>query len=560
MPWWLLGVSMVATTFAIDTPNLVTDIVRQDGVAGNWVWWAFLLTGMLTTFVYARLWRRSNVTTDLEFYELRYSGRPASFLRAFRAVYLGVFFNVMIMANVCLAAIKLGGVVLGLSPGETLLLASLVTVVYSSLGGLRGVIITDFIQFLVAMAGSVWAAIVVVNRPEIGGLKELLVNPAVSGKLSLLPDFSDTSLLVAVFIVPLAVQWWSVWYPGAEPGGGGYVAQRMLSARDERHATGATLFFNLAHYALRPWPWILVALASLVMYPNLEALQAAFPHLPASLVKHDLAYPAMLAFLPAGVLGLVIASLIAAFMSTISTHLNWGASYVANDVYRRFYRPNATEREVVRVGRVTTFVLMGLAAVVALALDNALQAFNILLSIGAGTGLIFILRWFWWRINAATEISGMVFSFLVAVFFEFVYPRLGFPPIAGHVQLVLSVAVTTTLWLLVTLFTRPTDDATLRAFYRLIRPTGPGWSRIRRQLAEAGEPVAIETGQGSLPRSLLNFVIGTFAVYCALFGIGYLVYGRWSIGLALLALATGGGVFLLRSMIPSSSPTPSSHG
>ncbi len=548
MPWWLLGVSMVATTFAIDTPNLVTDIVRQNGIAGNWVWWAFLLTGMLTTFVYARLWRRSGVTTDLEFYELRYSGKPAAFLRGFRAVYLGVFFNVMIMANVCLAAIKLGGVVLGLSPAETLAIASVITVIYSSLGGLRGVIITDFVQFVLAMIGSVWAASLLVNHPDVGGLGALLTHPNVSDKLSLLPDFNDPALLVGVFIVPLAVQWWSVWYPGAEPGGGGYVAQRMLSAKDERHAIGATLFFNLAHYALRPWPWILVALTSLVMYPNLDTLQAAFPHLPANLVRDDLAYPAMLAFLPAGVIGLVIASLVAAFMSTISTHLNWGASYVVNDVYQRFWKPDATEAQLVRVGRITTFALMLLAALVALALENALQAFNILLSIGAGTGLIFILRWFWWRINAATEIAGMVISFLVALFFEFGYAKLGFAPLSGPVQLVVSVGVTTVLWLLVTLLTPPTADATLQTFVRTIRPAGPGWTRVRQQLADAGEtPPATD---GSLPRGLLNFLLGTFAIYFALFGTGLLLYGRLGAGLGLLAGAAVGAVYILRSFSP----------
>ncbi len=551
MPWWLLGVSMVATTFAIDTPNLVTDIVRQHGVAGNWVWWAFLLTGMLTTFVYARLWRRSGVTTDLEFYELRYSGKPAAFLRGFRAIYLGVFFNVMIMANVCLAAIKLGGVVLGLSPAETLLIASLITVIYSSLGGLRGVIITDFVQFILAMIGSVWAAGLLVNHPDVGGLSALLAHPNVSDKLSLLPDFHDPTLLVGVFIVPLAVQWWSVWYPGAEPGGGGYVAQRMLSAKDERHAVGATLFFNLAHYALRPWPWILVALASLVMYPNLDTLRTAFPHLPANLVRDDLAYPAMLAFLPAGVIGLVIASLIAAFMSTISTHLNWGASYVVNDVYRRFWKPEATEAQLVRAGRLTTFALMVLAALVALALENALQAFNILLSIGAGTGLIFILRWFWWRINAATEIAGMIISFLVAVFFEFGYTRLGFAPFSGPLQLVVSVGVTTVLWFAVTLLTPPTADATLQAFYRAIRPSGPGWERVRRQLAEAGETPP--PADGTLPRGLLNFVIGTFAIYFALFGTGLVIYDRLGAGVALLAGAVIGAVIIVRSI-------PSRHG
>ncbi|WP_221030162.1 sodium:solute symporter family protein [Actomonas aquatica] len=551
MPWWLLGVSMVATTFAIDTPNLVTDIVRQNGIAGNWVWWAFLLTGMLTTFVYARLWRRSGVTTDLEFYELRYSGKPAAFLRGFRAIYLGVFFNVMIMANVCLAAIKLGGVVLGLSPAETLIIASVITVVYSSLGGLRGVIITDFVQFILAMIGSVWAASLLVNHPDVGGLTALLSHPNVSDKLDLLPDFNDPAMLVGVFIVPLAVQWWSVWYPGAEPGGGGYVAQRMLSAKDERHAVGATLFFNLAHYALRPWPWILVALASLVMYPNLDTLQAAFPHLPANLVRDDLAYPAMLAFLPAGVIGLVIASLIAAFMSTISTHLNWGASYVVNDVYQRFWKPDAIEAELVRAGRLTTLALMVLAALVALALENALQAFNILLSIGAGTGLIFILRWFWWRINAATEIAGMIVSFLVAVFFEFGYDYFGFTPLSGPVQLVTSVGVTTVLWLLVTFVTKPTDDATLQRFYQLIHPSGPGWTRVRQQLTDAGS--ALPTSDGALPRSLLNFVIGTFAVYFALFGFGSLLYGRTGSGLALVAGAIVGAVLILRNLPARSS-------
>ena len=548
MPWWLLGVSMVATTFAIDTPNLVTDIVRQHGVSGNWVWWAFLLTGMLTTFVYARLWRRSNVATDLEFYELRYSGKPAAFLRGFRAVYLGVFFNVMIMANVCLAAIKLGGVVLGLSPAETLLIASVITVAYSSLGGLRGVIITDFVQFILAMIGSVWAASLLVNHPDVGGLGALLSHPNVSGKLNLLPDFNDPAMLVGVFIVPLAVQWWSVWYPGAEPGGGGYVAQRMLAAQNERHAVGATLFFNLAHYALRPWPWILVALASLVMYPNLDTLREAFPHLPAALVKDDLAYPAMLAFLPAGVIGLVIASLIAAFMSTISTHLNWGASYVVNDVYRRFWCPTATEPELVRAGRWTTVGLMVLAALVALALDNALQAFNILLSIGAGTGLIFILRWFWWRINAATEIAGMIISFVVAVFFEFGYARLGFEPLAGHVQLIVSVGVTTVLWLAVTFATKPTDDATLQSFYRLIRPTGPGWSRTRQQLSDCGETLPVVDPATALPRSLLNFLLGTFVVYFALFGTGSLLYGRTGVGIGLMLAAIVGATVILRNL------------
>ncbi|MDX1569990.1 MAG: sodium:solute symporter family protein [Xanthomonadales bacterium] len=553
MPWWLLGVSMVATTFAIDTPNLVTNIIRQNGVAGNWVWWAFLLTGMLTVFVYARLWRRSGVTTDLEFYELRYSGRSAAFLRGFRALYLGVFFNVMIMANVCLAAIKLGNIVLGLSPLQTLVLASLITVIYSSAGGLRGVIITDFIQFGLAMLGSIWAATLIVGMPQVGGLDNLLAHPNVSGKLNLLPDFDDRTMLVSVFIVPLAVQWWSIWYPGSEPGGGGYVAQRMLSARNERHAVGATLFFNLAHYALRPWPWILIALASLVVFPDLEALRQSFPDVAPGLIQDDIAYPAMLGFLPHGVLGLLIASLAAAFMSTISTHLNWGSSYVVNDFYKRFINPEAGQRQQVRIGRISTVVLMVLAGAVALVLESALQAFSILLAIGAGTGLIFILRWFWWRINAATEIAGMIISFLVAVFFEFGYQRLGFEPLAGHVQLVASVGVTTVLWLAVTLLTPPTDDETLQQFYRLVRPAGPGWARVRAQLLATGADRAEIDAEGSLTRGIRNFVIGSFTVYFWLFGFGYMLYGRAVTGLILLGLATAGMVFLIRQIIATRS-------
>jgi len=378
MPWWLLGVSMVATTFSADTPNFVTQVIRQDGVSGNWTWWAFLITGMLTVFVYAKLWRRSDVLTDLEFYELRYSGKAASFLRGFRAIYLGVFFNVMIMASVCLAAIKIGGILFNLSPTECILYASIITVFYSTLGGLKGVIITDFLQFIVAMVGAIWAAIYVINLPEINGLSNLLSHSEVSTKLNFLPDFSDQKALVTLLIIPIAVQWWSVWYPGAEPGGGGYIAQRMLSAKDEKNAIGATLFFNIAHYALRPWPWILIALASIIVFPSLESIQIAFPNVDESIINHDIAYPAMLTLLPKGLLGLVVASLVAAFMSTISTHLNWGASYISLDFYKRFVKPEASDKEIVNVGRISTVCLMALAAVVSLFLEDAKDNFNIL--------------------------------------------------------------------------------------------------------------------------------------------------------------------------------------
>jgi len=527
MPWWLLGVSMVATTFSADTPNLVTDIVRKNGVSGNWVWWAFLLTGMLTVFVYARLWRRSGILTDLEFYELRYSGKGAAFLRGFRAIYLGVFFNIMIMATVSLAAIKIGSVLLGLSPITTLLIASIVTVVYSMLGGLRGVIYTDFVQFGLAMIGSIWAAYVLLGHAEVQGLSNLLNHPNVSGKLSLLPDFNNTELLIPLLIIPLAVQWWSVWYPGAEPGGGGYVAQRMLAAKDEKNAMAATLFFNVAHYALRPWPWILIALCSLVVFPDLASIQAAFPNVDQSVINDDLAYSAMLTFLPSGLLGLVVASLIAAYMSTISSHLNWGSSYVVNDWYKRFYKPEASEKELVNVGRISTLVLMICSAFLALALENALGAFNILLQIGAGTGLIFILRWFWWRINAYSEITAMIVSFAIALYFEFLHVDvLGFTEMADHTKLISGIALTTLAWLVVTFMTQPTEHHTLLSFYKLIRPASAGWKPVINQAISDNNLDTAQVNPGKLPLQILAMLIGCMTVYAFLFGTGYLIYGN----------------------------------
>ena len=527
MPWWLLGVSMVATTFSADTPNLVTDLVRQHGVSGNWMWWSFLLTGMVTVFIYAKLWRRSEVLTDIEFYELRYSGKAAAFLRGFRALYLGVFFNMVIMATVLLAAIKIGGVMLGLSPFQTIFLASLVTVIYSMLGGLRGVLITDFIQFIIAMVGAIYAAVIVVNLPEVGGLANLLSHPNVQGKISILPDFSDTNLLIMVFIIPIAVQWWSVWYPGAEPGGGGYIAQRMLAAKDEKNAMGATLFFNLAHYALRPWPWILVALASLVLFPNLESLAAEFPNIDARIVKDDLAYSAMLVYLPSGILGLVVASLIAAVMSTISTHLNWGASYVVNDFYIRFIKHNPSDKEQVFVGRATILILMILAAVLALFLSNALQAFHILLQIGAGTGLLFLLRWFWWRINAASEIAAMIISFVVAIYFEIIHVRLGFPELIEWKKLIIGVAITTVGWIVVTLVTKPTDQKTLFNFINKVNPGGPGWKRILQIAKKEGYDIqTLVSEKWDLPSSLLGVFLGLLMIYNGLFSIGFWLYGN----------------------------------
>lgn len=545
MPWWLLGVSMVATTFSADTPNLVTDIVRKNGVAGNWVWWAFLLTGMLTVFVYAKLWRRSEVLTDLEFYELRYSGKMAAVLRGFRAIYLGVFFNIMIMASVCLAAIKIGGVMLGLTPFEVVVIAGSVTVVYSVLGGLRGVIFTDFFQFAMAMIGSIWATIVIVNLPEVGGLTNLISHENVVGKISILPDFNDSSQLIPLLIIPLAVQWWSVWYPGAEPGGGGYIAQRMLAAKDEENAMGATLFFNIAHYALRPWPWILIALASMVVFPDLASLQTAFPDMAADKINDDLAYPAMLTYLPAGLLGLVVASLIAAFMSTISTHLNWGSSYVVHDFYRRFFRPEASGKELVMVGRISTVIMMILAGILALVLSNALQAFNILLQIGAGTGLLFILRWFWWRINAYSELTAMIVSFVIAFYLEILHVNyLGFEPIADESKLLIGVFLTTIAWVAVTLMTPPTEHATLVNFYNKIRPAKIGWLPVLDKAVRNNEISIAVFHTGQYPLKFLGMVAGCFTVYSTLFATGFWIYGNHSSAMVATAIAVIGGISL----------------
>ena len=543
MPWWLLGVSMVATTFSADTPNLVTDIVRQNGVAGNWVWWAFLITGMLTVFVYAKLWRKSGVLTDLEFYETRYSGKEAAFLRGFRAIYLGVFFNVMIMASVSLAAIKIGEVMFGLEPWKTVVYASVITVAYSSLGGLRGVILTDFLQFIVAMIGSVAAAFYVVNLPEVGGLTQLMEHPVVSTKLDIIPDLSNREMFITLLVIPLAVQWWSVWYPGAEPGGGGYIAQRMLSAKNEKHAVSATLLFNITHYALRPWPWILIALASLIVYPDLASIKEAFPNISDNTLGNDLGYSAMLLTLPKGLLGIVIASLIAAYMSTISTHLNWGSSYVAYDFYQRFVNKEATEKQLVNVGRISTVVLMILAGLFALVLTNALDAFQILLSIGAGTGSIFILRWFWWRINAYSEITGMVVSFVLALLYKF-GPEF-ITSIPTEFQLLWSVGITTASWVIVTLVTKPTDYKTLQTFFNSVKPYGRGWNGFKK--IAAGQNLTLEKSVGKFSVDLIAMFAGIVIVYSLLFSIGQFVYGNTLYGMIYLGVSALATFALIRT-------------
>ncbi|MGJ8659767.1 MAG: sodium:solute symporter family protein [Cellulophaga fucicola] len=552
MPWWLLGLSMVATTFSTDTPNLVTDIVRTDGVSGNWVWWAFLITGMLTVFVYAKLWRKSNVNTDLEFYELRYGGKPASFLRKFRSIYLGVIFNVITMSAVTLAAIKIGGIMLGLEPWQTVVSAGLITVTFSALGGFKGVVYTDFLLFFVAMGGAIGAAYYLVNLPEVGGVTNLLTHEDVKGKLSILPDFSNTKAVITLLVIPLAVQWWSSWYPGAEPGGGGYIAQRMLAAKDENHAIGATFFFNIMHYALRPWPWILVALASIVVYPDVASIAEAFPNIAADKLGHDLAYPAMLTKLPSGLLGLVLASLIAAYMSTISTQLNWGSSYIVYDFYKQQVNPNASEKQLVAVGRLSTVVLMVLSACLALLMQNAMEVFDMLLLFGAGTGLIFILRWFWWRINAWTEIAAMFASGVLSIVLKvtplgnylFALDTGVFP---DWFQIPFVVLITTIIWVAATFMTKPEPKEVLNSFYKKIQPGGPGWEKVVIDAKADNIEIVNPNEKWSVPSGIGAMVLGCVLIYTCMFATGYWIYGETTKGIIFTGIALVAGFLLVKA-------------
>jgi SSS family solute:Na+ symporter len=561
VPWWLAGLSMVATTFSSDTPNLVTDIVRRNGVAGNWVWWAFTLTGVATVFFYARMWRRSEVLTDLEFYEIRYSGKAASFVRGFRSVYLGFLFNCIIMATVNLAACKIAAIMFGLSRWETLIAVGFLNVIFAALTGLWGVLIIDMIQFFTMMTAVIAAAYFAVRA--VGGLGSLvtkvsaMTGPGGINFLSMLPNFrSNWDLAIAIFIMPLAVQWWAVWYPGAEPGGGSYIAQRMLASKSEKDSLGAVLFFNLAHYVLRPWPWILVALASLVIFPQLSDIKAAFPHLDPSLLGHDIAYPAMMKFLPVGFLGLLVGGLIAANSSTNLTHLNWGASYLVHDFYRRFINPTATEKHYVRVGRIATIALFVFAGALVFVLDTAKDSFDIILQVGAGTGLLYLVRWFWWRVNAWCEVNAMISSFLFSVLL-LVLRKFGiFVP--THYALILTVVVTTISWMLTAFLGPQTDQEQLIKFYKKVRPFGPGWRVIRKEAGisetEAG------TGRESFPLALVGWVSGSLTIWSALFTVGNVLYGRWVYAGVLLAVFIGSGLVLIRVVnrlwANGGSPTP----
>ncbi len=546
VPWWLAGLSMVATTFSSDTPNLVTDIVRRNGVAGNWVWWAFTLTGVATVFFYARLWRRSGVMTDLEFYEIRYSGTAASVVRGFRAVYLGLLFNCMIMATVNLAACKIAGILFGLERWQTLLFVGVLNVVFAAHSGLWGVLVIDMIQFFIKMTAVIAAAYFALQVPVVGGLsglvEKLSATPGPGGinYLHVLPDFtSQWDLAVAVFIMPIAVQWWAVWYPGAEPGGGSYVAQRMLASKSEKDALGAVLFFNVAHYVLRPWPWILVALASILVYPELADIQKAFPNLDPSLLGHDIAYPAMLRFLPAGFVGLMVGGLIAANSSTILTHLNWGASYLVHDFYRRFVRRDATEAHYVLAARVATILLFLASSATVYLLDTAKDAFDVILQVGAGTGLLYLVRWFWWRVTAWSEVVAMVSSFGMSLLL-LALNRRGIV-ISTHLALISTVAVTTVCWVLTAFLGPQTDRDVLVAFYRKVRPAGPGWAPIR---ALAGP---LEGGRvaDNIPLAMLGWAAGCTVIWSALFAVGSVLYGRMGQAAFLAAVFIASGLVLL---------------
>ncbi len=632
MPWWLLGVSMVACTFSADTPNLVADLVRNGGVAANWGWWAFLITGMVTVFIYAKLWRRSEVMTDLEFYELRYGGKPAAFLRGFRSVYLGVFFNILIMATVTLAIIKYGSLMFGAEKWECVVYGSAGVLVYATLGGIKGCIWADFFQYGIAMFGAIYAGYVaivaagqaVADKAVAAGtlaadkaaefvanysVADLLSESAVAAKIDVFPDFTNPANLIPLLIIPIAVQWWAVWYPGAEPGGGGYIAQRMLSAKDEKNAIGATLFFNFMHYAIRPWPWIFVALASLVCFPmntdveadaakemlktpafveqakqavefekilpadrtpeqtklirevitvQLTAKKASsigesFKHIEdETIIAQDIAYPAMISKLGPGFLGVVIASIIAAYMSTIGTHLNWGSSYAVNDFYKRFVKKDASEADMVRMGRICTIVLMIFTGILACLLESAGDAFRILLLSGAGSGAIYLLRWFWWRINAWTEIMAMVVATIVAITLVAIKNMTDIDLSCGVIDhdtmnMLLAVVITSITWIVTTFVTKPEDKEVLRKFFRKCHPGGPGWAKVVAEARAEGDNIdeKIHGQAWEMPVQILCVFLGCIAIYCFLFAIGSFCYGALGKGsiLAVVAATALAGLF-----------------
>jgi solute:Na+ symporter, SSS family len=523
LPWWLAGTSMVATTFAVDTPLAVAGMVATNGIAGNWLWWNMVMSGILTVFFYAHLWRRAEVVTDAEFTEIRYDGRPAAILRAFRALYLALPINMIIIGWVNVAMLTILNVVIGIDPFQAFLFLFVLTMAYSALSGMWGVVVTDFIQFGIAMAGSIVLAVYAVGA--VGGVDALLARlPEHYGTaetaLSFFPQEGATWMPVTAFLVYLSVQWWATVYPGSEPGGGGYVAQRIFSARTERDGVLATLWFNIAHYAVRPWPWILTALAVVVLYPGGDPAE--------SYVR------AVVDLLPPGVTGLLLAAFAAAYMSTISTQLNWGASYIVNDLYARFVAPDATDRTLVRVSRLSTAALFLLSAGFTWWLyqyGSIEAAWRILVALGAGTGLVYILRWYWWRISAWSEISAMTAALVTFVVLTVAGVFDPVDPLESALLTLVTTGITTVVWVAVTLLTPATADERLIAFYRRVRPGGPGWRRIAEAAGFGAEPIA----GGAL--SWVNWVAGVVSVYASLFGVGRLILGPRLIGVAYLAIA-----------------------
>ena len=526
MPWWLIGFSMVAATTATDSANFFTEVIRRDGMSGNWIMWAFILTGLLTVFVYAKLWVKSGVSTDIEFYELRYSGRPAAFLRAVRTLYLGVVFNVLVLGNVILAAIKIGVVLFGIDPDVIVAVTVVASIVYTFFGGIRGVIWTDFFLFLVVMAGAVAAMVYGLRLPEVGGMAGIVANPETAKRLSIMPDFGSWDSLLVMFVIPLAVQWWNVWKAGSEPGGGGYIVQRMLTAKSDGHALGGTLFFNILNWVVRPWPWYIVGLCSVLVYPDLASIKAAFPKVDPSLIQGDMAYPAMLTKVPHLWLGVVAASMMGALFSTVAAHLNLGSAYMVNDFWKRFVRPGAKDRELIWVGRASMLLLLLLGCLIAPHLKSAKAAFDLMLLIGAGSGSVFLLRWFWMRINAWTEITGMVVSFVVALVLQF-----GFPGLLPWQRMLITIAITSASWLAVTFLTKPTEAKVAERFRAAVRADGR------------------DVGRG-----VLMTAIAAFTVYDMMYAVGAWIYGwtaKASVATALAVVASGIVLVLLRKPRPS---------
>ena len=500
MPWWLIGISMVAATTSTNSANLFTEIVRRDGLSGNWAWWAFMLTGLLTVFVYSKLWVRSGATTDISFYELRYSGKPAAFLRGFRAVYLGIIYNLVVMATVLLGAVKIGVVLFGVSPTVILVVTGVISIIYTTLSGIRGTIYTDFFMFAVVMLGAFAVMYYSVNHPNVGGWSNLMSNPEVTSRLTFFPSLSNKEAFIAIFLIPVAVQWWNVWYSGSEPGGGGYIVQRMLTAKSAGHAVGGTLFFNVINYAIRPWPWFIAAFASILIFPNLTSIREAFPDVDPALVGDDMAYPALITIVPNGWFGLVAASMMGALFSTIAAQLSMGANYVSNDIWKRFVRKDASDKELIMVARVTSVVLVILGSLMVPLFGSAKAGFDMMVQIGAGTGLIFLLRWFWMRINAWTEIVAMVVSFLCAVFFQFIWPSLSDVSLLFYEKLLWTIVVTTIAWVAATFVTKPEEPEVISKFKSLVRADGR------------------DVGKG-----LLKMFIASIAIYAFMWGITKLI-------------------------------------